>query len=391
MTNIWATRLVAAAALTLCGTLGAPGQAPAQTFSLSPDMQAKVDSHPHVRKITDWGSRADWSPDSKRLLFVSREYGDIFELDVASGKTRPLTFHYSHDGVMRAYYLQDGNILVLAQRDHKPGADKYGRYFGSEMWLLKSDLSGPAMPLNEPNLEGVAVSRSSMKIAWGRTRGPAPAMLTDEEIKRRPAEIAKNMVNQIWVGDVQSGDTPGIANKRMVLDCASSTGALAEAAAKAGLKCSLIEPQNFVPGSDDRLTFSMVSFTTKGQPSLRIGAYVVDLKTGKISPIASDKSYAEVEGVFPDGKSTLVEYSPEPDVSTAAGIIDLWQFPIDGRGSPKPVTRYNAIDPHLKSNQGVISPDGRWMAFGVATDELEKRVPGQGVGIFLMDLKAAGF
>jgi hypothetical protein len=54
------------------------------------------------------------------------------------------------------------------------------------------------------------------------------------------------------------------------------------------------------------------------------------------------------------------------------------------------VTRFNSIDPQLKSNQGVISPDGRWMVFGVSTAAVEKKVPGQGMGLFLMDMEAAG-
>ena len=373
----------------LCGALMTPS-APvrAQAYSVPAELQAKIDSHPHVRKLTDWGSRPDWSADSKRLLFVSREYGDIFELDVASGKTRPLTFHYSHDGVLRAYYLQDGNILVLAQRDHVPGADKYGRFFGSEMWLLKSDLSGPAIPLNEQNLEGVAVARSSMKVAWARRSGPVAPMMSDKDLMSDPATPSK-MTTQIWVGDVQvSAGAPSVVNKRMVLDCGASTGPIAQIVAGTGQKCLLLEPQNFVPASDDRLTFSMVTQGTDGKT--KITAHVIDLKTGKVAQIGSGPAYAEVEGVFPDGKSTLVEYTPEPEVLKAVGMIDLWQFPLDGRGSPKPVTRYHALDPQLKSNQGVISPDGRWMAFGVSTDEIEKKVAGQGIGIFVMDLKAAG-
>ena len=73
--------------------------------------------HPNVRRLTDWGSRADWSPDSKKLIFMSKEYGDVFELDVATGKTRPLTFHFPHKGFYRAYYLPNNDILLTGARD----------------------------------------------------------------------------------------------------------------------------------------------------------------------------------------------------------------------------------------------------------------------------------
>ena len=105
--------------LGMAALLAATGSAAlAQSYSVPADLQAKIDSHPNVRKLTDWGGRPDWSPDGERLLFVSREYGDLFELDVSTGRTRPLTFHYSHEGVFRGHYLRNGDIMVTAPREH---------------------------------------------------------------------------------------------------------------------------------------------------------------------------------------------------------------------------------------------------------------------------------
>lgn len=374
-----------------CGVAGIAPPAQAQAYSVAADLQAKIDSHPHVRKITDWGSRADWSADSKRLLFVSREFGDVFELDVATGKTRPLSFHFPHDGVLRAYYLPNGDILLNAPRDHTPGMERYGRFFQSELWLLKGDLSGPAVPFNEPNMEGVAVARSGMKIAWAKPVGPAPAKSTDAQLMANPQGLTGH-ANQIWMADVViDGGAPTLVNKRMLLDCGAATGALAKVLAGEGKRCMMLEPQNFVPKTDDRLTFSVVATAPQTKGSIEIGAYVLDLKTNQVANLAMGAGYAEAEGVFPDGKWTLIEHSSETQVAKATHVIDLWRVALDGGGKRERVTRYNAIDSQLKSNQGVVSPDGRWLAFGVSTSAIEAKVPGQGVGIFLMDLKAAGF
>lgn len=378
----------------ICAVLGlvvAPSQPFAQGLALPPALERIVESHPHVRRVSDWGSRADWSPDGKRLLFVSRQFGDVFELDVASGKTRPLTFHFSHDGFLRAYYLKNGDILLTGQRDHTPGVDGFGRVYDSQMSVMKADLSQAPVPLGAYNIEGVAVSRENMRIAWARPAEPRPSKFTDADAATASTrERLAGHANQIWTADIDAGNgTSKMTNPRMVLDCKSSEGALAEMARRAGGTCMLIEPQNFVPTDDARLTFTMLTLVEKSR--IEVNSYIMDLRSGKIAEIESTPAYAEVEGVFPDGKSTLVEYYQGPDIEHATQKIDLWKLALDGSGKLQRLTRFNELDPQLKANQGIISPDGRWMAFGVATDEIEKRVQGQGVGIFLMDLKAAGF
>ena len=39
---------------------------------------------PHIARLTWFGERADWSHDGKRLLFLSKTFGDAMELDVKS-------------------------------------------------------------------------------------------------------------------------------------------------------------------------------------------------------------------------------------------------------------------------------------------------------------------
>ncbi|HEX7877402.1 MAG TPA: hypothetical protein VF489_12550 [Sphingobium sp.] len=364
----------------------------AQTYSASPELRARIASHPHVRQVADWGSRADWSPDSKRLLFLSREYGDVFELDVASGRTRPMTFHFPHDGFFRAYYLVNGDLLLTAARNHMPGQGDFGRIFESEMWVMKGDLSGPPVPLGERNLEGVAVSRNNMRVAWGRPSAPAPARAADGKSDASYEYLNKHP-NQIWTADIVASDgPPKLARSRKVLDCGAKSGPLADIVARAGRRCWMIEPQNFVPATDSALTFTLMTVPADKAGAIDINSYMVDLRTGKVSALkVNGSAYAEMEGVFPDGKSTLVEYYDGPQIRRATEVIDLWRLALDGTGKLTRLTTYNAIDPQLKSNQGVVSPDGRWMAFGVSTAEIEKKVPGQGIGLFVMDLKAAGF
>jgi hypothetical protein len=367
------------------------GPAAGQSYSTSAELEAKIASHPHVRRLTDWGGRPEWSADSKRLIFVSKEYGDVFEMDVATRKTRPLTFHFPHTGMFRGFYLQNGDILLTAPRNHDPEASGYGRFFESEIWLMKGDLSAAPVPLEVNNHEGVAVARNDMRIAWVVAGGAPPAKQPDRELFSEKSAL-NNIKDEIWIGDIQYADgKPSVANRRKLLDCAAATGVLAEFNASRGSRCTMLEPQNFVPGDEQRMTFSMV--TRKATPNGvgGISSYVLDLRTNKVAALTTSHGYLEVEGVFPDGKYSLSEHYPDHASDGATHKVDLWRLSLDGRGDLRPVTTYNRIDPRLKSNQGVISPDGRWMAFSVSTDEIEAKVPGQGMGLFLMDLKAAGF
>src|SRR5689334_15434264 len=56
----------------------------------------------HIRHVTSFGERADWSHDGKRILFLTKTFGDAMEIDLASGAIRNLTAHYPHHGYTRA-------------------------------------------------------------------------------------------------------------------------------------------------------------------------------------------------------------------------------------------------------------------------------------------------
>ena len=52
---------------------------------------------PHIRQVTHFGQRADWSHDGKRLLFLARTFGDAYEVELATGIIRPVTHHFFHE------------------------------------------------------------------------------------------------------------------------------------------------------------------------------------------------------------------------------------------------------------------------------------------------------
>ncbi len=76
----------------------------------------------YIAKMTDFRERADWSHDGKRILFVERSFGDVYEYNMETGKYKPLTHHYYHGGYVRALYLSNGDILLSGVK-YFPGED----------------------------------------------------------------------------------------------------------------------------------------------------------------------------------------------------------------------------------------------------------------------------
>src|SRR4030043_99428 len=126
----------------------------------------------HIKRVTHFGQRADFSHDGKRILFMERTFGDVYEVELETGIIRPMTHRYFHEGYTRALYLANGDILLSGARQfdaNDPWASRSEK--NAELWVLKKDLSGPPTPLGEKCSEGPAVSRRKMRIAW--TQGGA--------------------------------------------------------------------------------------------------------------------------------------------------------------------------------------------------------------------------
>ncbi len=293
----------------------------------------------HIKQITLFGQRADWSHDGKRILFVEKTFGDVYEVELKTKAIRPMTHHYFHEGYTRALYLSNGDILLSGaqQFDAKnPWPSRSEK--NAELWVLKKDLSRPPVPLGEKCSEGPAVSRRNMKIAW--TQGGAFYM----------AEL------------VYVDGKPKLAKKTKILDKRDlpfETG---------------LETQNFRPPDEKELIFSAYGYQGTEVAGL-------DIVTGKVVNYSkAPNQYDEPEGIFPDGKHTLVEcdkHNPK-----GSQHVDIYKLVLDGSGKTERLTFFGRYGGYKASNP-VVSDDGRYMAFQFA----KRGDPaGVGRGILIFDL-----
>ncbi len=297
---------------------------------------------PHLRQITHFGQRADWSHDGTKILFLARTFGDVYEVEIATGIITPVTHHFFHEGFTRALYLSNGDILLSGSRTFDaadPWPSRNEKM--AELWVLNKDLTTPPVPLGVHCSEGPAVSRKRMHIAW--TQGGA-----------------------FWAADIVYEDgKPKLADTRKIIhkdDLPFKTD---------------LESQNFRPPDEKELIFSAYGYQGTEVCGL-------NLETGEVVNYSkAPDQYDEPEGIFPDGKFTLVECNKHMNIAEGIQEIDIYKLALDGSGKTERVTFF-ADYPGFKATNPVVSDDGRHIAFQVA----KKGDPaGVGRGILIMDIQ----
>ncbi|HJQ25735.1 MAG TPA: hypothetical protein VKA60_17580 [Blastocatellia bacterium] len=319
--------------------------------------QAKKPGNPeehlpkHIVQLTAFGERAAWSPDGKHLAFMGKSFGDAFEIDLRSRLIRLLTGHFHHEGFLRVHYLPNGDYFLIGAR--KFADINVTRSREQEMWVMKADLKSPPVPLNHKINEGVAISRTRMKIAWSNTHGQYPDQLAQGESVLYTADI-----------EYRNG-VPALVNKQEVIRAKAPD-------------CTL-EAQDF--RNDD----TELIYTCYRAPHYA-DVFGIDLDTRRVMVYRKlADEYNEVEGISPDGSWTLVESSREQGADRQdSSHIDLWRLRLTPNSTDfVRMTRWGDYEGYKASNP-VVSPDGKWFAFQSARND---EPAGVGHGIFLFRLK----
>ncbi|MCC4211275.1 hypothetical protein [Leeuwenhoekiella parthenopeia] len=304
---------------------------------------------PYVKQLTTFSQRADWSQDGKHILFLEKTFGDVYEVEIATGKLIPLTHHYFHEGYVRALYLSNGDILLSGAKSFdSENPWKSRKPENAELWVLKRNSIEPPHPLGVNCKEGPAVSRTEMSIAW--------------------------TIDEIYTGKISYLDgKPQLVEIDTVLTPSMLPGAL---------KGWRLETQNFRPGTNE-LIFN-AHF-----PAIEYEAEVmgIDLISKKLTNYSQRPDcYDEPEGIFPDGKSILVEstrHHPKREDRTTWDYLDLYELKLDGSGTMKRITFFND-SLEYKATNPVVSDDGRYMAFQYSS---VGETTGVGHGVLIWDFE----
>ena len=340
------------AALLLHSAIGAaadrvnmPGEPVPRVFEVGTRAGDPLDHlPPNVRLISSFGERGVFSPDSGKIAFIGESFGDAFEYDIATGTVRNLTVNVPHRGFLRIHYLRDGSLILTGP--HRPAeTSSETRFKRSEIWWMDAEGSRPPSRLGPMLFEGVAVSPASNRIAWVES-DPSGMPQRDQ-----------SGTSTLKVGTVVVADgTAHLENVRELIRMPHS-------------EC-ILEAQDFFPDDSAVLTVCY-SREHKG--------LAVPLDKGAITvyPLPAGL-YGEIEGIFPDGRRTLVECGNDHGAGLDLCILELQP------DQPRYTRLTHVMDyGSYRFSNPQVSRDGRRIVFqwALAGDEA-----GTGSGLLLMTL-----
>jgi hypothetical protein len=322
-----------------------------------------------TRLISSFGERPAFSPDGSRLAFIGASYGDAFEYDLATGRTRNLTAHAPHQGFLRIQYLPDGSYLLLGP--HQLGKTREETRFGKiELWWMDKEAARPPVRLKIHVHEGIAVSSETNRVAWTE---PNPKGVT-RALDMKGATL--------FTGDiVVAGGTARLANVREITsefgDC-------------------VVEAQDFLPGDKGLLLpcyhrgtaidtgVKPAAGTTPATNNFNplTDVLSIDFTSKKLTTYPTPRNlYGEVEGIFPDGRRALVECTSDRTAGMDLCVLEL--------KTDKP--RYTRLTRIMdwgrwKYGNPVVRKDSRQIAAQIGPADVIDA--GVGEGIVLIDLPA---
>ena len=282
---------------------------------------------PHITPLADFGQRPEWSVDGKQIYFLDKCYegGEVWVVDVSTKKTRQLTTPEDRPKG-HAYY----RVMVLPNGDLLLGAGPVREMLYFQ--VMDKSLKNPPYNIDaEVLVEGPAVSRKSMKIAW-----------------TLPGQL------EIYTGEIAySNGRAKIINKKFLVgikDIVPFGGAEYR---------DIIETQNWKPPLEDELTFALYrrepDRTRWGRSSPGAGIYEtetfgISLKTGEIVNYTKPKDViGEPEGIFPDGEYMLTENVPE---------TEIYRLKLDGTGNDN-----EKLTEGMRATNPAVHDDGNSFVF----------------------------
>jgi hypothetical protein len=310
---------------------------------------------PNVEMLTHFGERADISPDNQRVAFMAKSFGDAMVIDLATRTIRCLTCNVPAAVFLRVMHLVSGDYILIGP-DHFEDI-RSSRTRDNELWYLSKTPGSKPVKFHEKMSEGVAISKSSMTVAYSQIHAQVPEI---------PAGASRLIVADVNVAD----GVATLENRRTVYESKDAS-------------CTL-EAQDFLD-RDTKMT------ATCYEPGGLASVMVLNLATGAMTNMSkAPGTYNEVEGIFPGGQYTCVEGDRQvADLggTHGSGNIDIWKLKLDGTGRDfVRLTHFNDFEGGKASNP-VVSTDGRFLAFQAARTS---DPAGVGYGILLYWLNKPG-
>ncbi len=303
----------------------------------------------HISPLTEFGQRAEWSLDGEKIFFIDSAGGDIWSVEILTGKLKQITkpeYRPQNHGYYRVFVMWNGDLLLgHGDQRHKLHFQILDKNLELPPWSIEGEFFD----------EGPAVSRISNKIAW-----------------TKPGQ------RQIYIGELQysSEGKPTIINKKLLLDNSNEPIVDEDGVAYPPV---ILETQDFIPRDENILIWNQY---LRNEYGFRSEVMSINLLTGNIrNHTNSPHLYDEAENIFPCGKYTTVESDRHRPVRGTGGI-DIYILELDGTINNYQRLTYFTDLGGFRSSNPVISDCGRYMAFQASYAGARA---GHGCGLYLFD------
>src|SRR5438094_7069962 len=132
---------------------------------------------PNIEVLTDFGERADISPDNQRVAFMAKSFGDAMVIDLASRRIRCLTCNVPGAVFLRVMHLASGDYILIGP-DHFENI-RVSRTRDNELWFLSRERGSKPVKLGQKMSEGAAISKKSLKISYSETSQQNPDLASE--------------------------------------------------------------------------------------------------------------------------------------------------------------------------------------------------------------------
>lgn len=309
----------------------------------------------NMERLTTFGWRPVISPDGRELLFVNKEFGDVFTMDLESRRIDCITDTIcpnlpNHAVFYRASYLPNGDYLLVGMEkwpqdepDQRMPVYSRARHEECTMYYLKSgDRRAVPAPFGPKFYEAAAIGQSAMKVAYVENWWSTPDIPEGD--------------SRLFVADLDiNGDVPKLVNVKLMLESSfPPDGRLAA-----------------VDFYDDDTKVSLITYLYTPRNAAHMLS--LDLETGEVIDMTPDAVSAdEPAAMFPGASHALIRSSShvvpdgtKPDKAELAPM-DLYKLKLDGTG--RECTRLTHVSdfPGFKAHNGSVSPDGKFMVFQIS-------------------------
>ncbi|HVP45194.1 MAG TPA: hypothetical protein VMT32_01375, partial [Bryobacteraceae bacterium] len=202
---------------------------------------------PNLERLTDFGERADISPDNQRVAFMAKSFGDAFVIDLKTRSIRCLTCNVPAAVFLRVMHLSTGDYILIGPERFKD--IHTSRAEDNKLWFLSRSPGSKPVKLGQKLSEGAAISKRSLKLAWSETHAQFPGL---------PRGSSRLITAELQYVD----GVPRIVSRKTVFESPDAA-------------CT-IEAQDFYD-DDARMTFTCY------EPNHAASVMSIDLKTGIVT------------------------------------------------------------------------------------------------------------